>query len=393
MASRLPFPFLLLLPLLPLLLLARLRGIIDTNCFATPDSPPPLKAVPVFAAFHAQEFARNALALGHPALFRGLVRSSMPDIAEMTLSDVADVFLAAGMTDLAVGLSVLEGGYGAARFLSLPVMDFVGLLRSEKALRGFRKKWKADNVYWAEQSELDCFQARLRAEEEDDDGDEEEEDDEEEEEEEEIDVPSRLADLLCPKMNFLPHVASQMGSLMSILDVFFWIGPKSALTGLHFDLDSVAFLHQVVGRKEIWLFPPDQTEFLYPNERYEPGGRTAAVNPFEPDLVRFPEFEHAQGLYMVLEPGDALFVPSRWWHAVRSLDVTVSFAGRTERTCSSVTSSVHYLFEILHRNGLYHSWDDCTCHDGTAALDMLPLPVRLWAAAADLWDDVSEKVW
>jgi ribosomal protein L16 Arg81 hydroxylase len=32
-----------------------------------------------------------------------------------------------------------------------------------------------------------------------------------------------------------------------------------------------------------------------------------------------------QPIELFVEPGDALYIPSRWWHQVRSLDLSVSF--------------------------------------------------------------------
>lgn len=41
-----------------------------------------------------------------------------------------------------------------------------------------------------------------------------------------------------------------------------------------------------------------------------------------PDLDRFPKYKTAyrHALSVVLEPGDAVFIPSPWWHHVESLE-------------------------------------------------------------------------
>ena len=44
------------------------------------------------------------------------------------------------------------------------------------------------------------------------------------------------------------------------------------------------------------------------------------------DLERYPLYRVAerQRMELILEPGDALYIPALWWHAVESLDTTVS---------------------------------------------------------------------
>ncbi|WP_334313481.1 cupin-like domain-containing protein [Psychrosphaera algicola] len=41
----------------------------------------------------------------------------------------------------------------------------------------------------------------------------------------------------------------------------------------------------------------------------------------QPDLVKYPKFQHAidNALVASLEAGDALFIPSMWWHHVEGL--------------------------------------------------------------------------
>ena len=42
------------------------------------------------------------------------------------------------------------------------------------------------------------------------------------------------------------------------------------------------------------------------------------------DLEKFPAYQHARFVDVVLAPGDMLYVPPRWWHYVQSLDRSCS---------------------------------------------------------------------
>lgn len=47
----------------------------------------------------------------------------------------------------------------------------------------------------------------------------------------------------------------------------------------------------------------------------------------DPDTDRFPGFLSVPYMEVVLAPGEALFMPSRWWHYVRaeSMSFSVSY--------------------------------------------------------------------
>lgn len=78
------------------------------------------------------------------------------------------------------------------------------------------------------------------------------------------------------------------------------------------------------GRRRFTLFPPDQLENLYLGPLLDsPGGvPVSSVDGWDPDLQRHPRFaaalEAAQA--STLSPGDAIFIPALWWHAVESLE-------------------------------------------------------------------------
>lgn len=100
-----------------------------------------------------------------------------------------------------------------------------------------------------------------------------------------------------------------------------WLGNRSRISA-HFDFpDNIACV--VAGRRRFTLFPPDQIDNLYigPLDLTPAGQAISLVDFSSPDLDRFPRFEKAlqAACSCELEPGDAIFIPSMWWHHVESL--------------------------------------------------------------------------
>ncbi len=101
-----------------------------------------------------------------------------------------------------------------------------------------------------------------------------------------------------------------------------WLGTQTNVAA-HFDeSDNVACV--VRGRRRFVLFPPDEVGNLYvgPIDQTPAGQPTSMVDMTKPDFERFPRFRQAleRALVADLEPGDAIFVPALWWHAVQAFD-------------------------------------------------------------------------
>jgi len=80
----------------------------------------------------------------------------------------------------------------------------------------------------------------------------------------------------------------------------------------------------VAGRRRFTLFPPDAVGDLYigPLELTPAGQPISLVNAAAPDFERHPRYARALARAQVVElaPGDAIFIPSLWWHQVEALD-------------------------------------------------------------------------
>lgn len=100
--------------------------------------------------------------------------------------------------------------------------------------------------------------------------------------------------------------------------IFLWFGPAGTVTPLHHDSMNV-LLAQVLGRKLVTLIPSFETHLVYNHV-----GVYSEVDCEAPDYERHPLFQNVSRLEVLLEPGQALFIPVGWWHHVRSLDVSIS---------------------------------------------------------------------
>ncbi|NXR18986.1 KDM8 demethylase, partial [Cinclus mexicanus] len=101
-----------------------------------------------------------------------------------------------------------------------------------------------------------------------------------------------------------------------------WFGPGGTISPLHQDPQQ-NFLAQIFGRKYIRLYPPQDSENLYPHES-QILHNTSQVDVENPDLVKFPNFTKAAFQSCILMPGQILFIPVKYWHYVRSLELSFS---------------------------------------------------------------------
>jgi hypothetical protein len=104
--------------------------------------------------------------------------------------------------------------------------------------------------------------------------------------------------------------------------VSIWLGNRTRIAAHHDLPDNIACV--VAGRRRFTLFPPEQLENLYIGPLdFTPAGQAISLVDFaRPDFAQFPKFaaalQHAQ--VAELGPGDAIFIPSMWWHHIESLD-------------------------------------------------------------------------
>eukprot|EP00922_Rhytidocystis_sp_ex-Travisia-forbesii_P065718 GHVS01097610.1.p1 GENE.GHVS01097610.1~~GHVS01097610.1.p1 ORF type:complete len:455 (+),score=47.73 GHVS01097610.1:81-1445(+) len=132
-------------------------------------------------------------------------------------------------------------------------------------------------------------------------------------------IPDLHRDILTPDF----ALCGTEGTLIRMM----WLGPRHTVSPLHTDPYHNLFV-QLAGRKYVRLYHQDQSERLYAfkeglltNTSSVQSDITMAGNELED---RFPLFRDAVYQEVVLQPGDALFIPPKVWHFVKALDPSAS---------------------------------------------------------------------
>lgn len=118
-------------------------------------------------------------------------------------------------------------------------------------------------------------------------------------------------------------------------------GVASTCARLHYDFQYHSFSFQLYGRKRFWLYPPEQSPFMYADSKDKCLSRI--TNLEQPDLVSYPLFAKASAYTCNLEAGEFIFVPSGWWHSTRMLSVSISISINTANASnwSAVVREIH----------------------------------------------------
>ena len=95
-----------------------------------------------------------------------------------------------------------------------------------------------------------------------------------------------------------------------------WLGPPGQISPLHTDpYDNM--LCQVHGLKYVTLFSPEDDELLCPFDSINQANTSQIIDPRGAEAERrWPTLAQAKPLSAILEPGDVLYMPKKWWHFV-----------------------------------------------------------------------------
>ena len=86
-------------------------------------------------------------------------------------------------------------------------------------------------------------------------------------------------------------------------------------------------LCQMYGTLNICLFAPNQTQFLYP---YPNNTNKSMCNFWDIDDVKFPNFNSAKYIEIILKQGQILYVPKGWWYCIHSPKQSITIISKSK---------------------------------------------------------------
>ncbi len=102
------------------------------------------------------------------------------------------------------------------------------------------------------------------------------------------------------------------------LPALFFGGGESKVF-MHYDIDLPDCIHfHFHGTKSVMLFPQEQSKYLYkvPFSIHN----IDKIDLDHPDFEKYPALQYAKGIQVHMKHGDALYMPSGYWHYIKYLD-------------------------------------------------------------------------
>uniref|UniRef100_A0A0E0N351 JmjC domain-containing protein n=1 Tax=Oryza rufipogon TaxID=4529 RepID=A0A0E0N351_ORYRU len=217
----------------------------------------------------------------------------------------------------------LDAGLRAARFASPPSADeFAAAVEPRNApavFRGVVKDWTASSRWDPRRGGLDYLREKVGP---------------------DVDVEAMMSStghVLVPFSKFMnscksylrcPNASSDSPKAQEILKE-----PASSEEGCSSSLESCdqVYLAQVSilnteNKERLTLWPPSSSPYLYPMPVYGEASNHSSVSIEEPDYSRYTRARYMKEYSerVILNCGDALFIPEGWYHQVDSDDLTIA---------------------------------------------------------------------
>lgn len=130
-----------------------------------------------------------------------------------------------------------------------------------------------------------------------------------------------------------------------------FVGGAGSKVVMHYDMDLANNFHfNFVGEKRVILYPPEETKFLYkvPHSIVS----MEIIDMDDPDLEKYPALAKAKGYEVRLKHGEAVFIPSRWWHFIKYETPCLSL------TLRSLPRSPRKVLEVLRNIFIMRNFDN-----------------------------------
>ncbi|HKJ47986.1 MAG TPA: cupin-like domain-containing protein [Christiangramia sp.] len=142
-----------------------------------------------------------------------------------------------------------------------------------------------------------------------------------------------------------------------------FVGGEGSKVVMHYDMDLANNFHfNFVGEKKVILYPPDQTGYLY-KVPYSIVSMEI-IDMDNPDFEKYPALALAKGYEARLKHGDALYIPSHWWHFIKyetpSLSLTLRSLPRSPKKIAEVLNNLLFVrnYDNIMRKIKGQKWID-----------------------------------